>query len=179
MTTAAAESPTTRWVIAGLSAFVFAAVLVVLYLVPGRPATDGAPVPSALATLNACLNGAATVFLVAGWVFVRSRNIKAHRTCMLTAFGLSSVFLLTYLAHHYQVGSVKFAGEGWVRGVYFAFLIPHIILAAGVVPLALLTIYRGWTNKVQLHKKVARWTLPLWVFVGVSGVIVYWMLYHL
>jgi len=97
---------------------------------------------------------------------------------MLSAFALSSVFLVTYLVHHAQVGSVKYQGEGVLRALYFALLVPHILLAAVVVPLALLTIYRGWTNRITLHRRIARVTLPVWLFVSVSGVIVYFMLYR-
>src|SRR5690606_36366139 len=109
----------------------------------------------------------------------KSKNIALHRASMVTAFGFSSVFLVTYLLHHAQAGSVRFTGEGWLRVVYLAILVPHILLAAVVVPLALFTIYRGWTNRVALHKKVARITLPIWLYVSVSGVVVYLMLYRL
>lgn len=165
-----------RRVIFGLSVFVTLAVAAVIYLVPSQAAHQG---PTVLATLNACLNAAAGVFLVAGFVFVRQRQITLHRACMLIAFSLSSVFLVTYLLHHAQVGSVPFTGQGVWRTIYFALLIPHIILAALIVPLALFTIYRGWTQRIALHRKVARWTLPLWLFVSFSGVAVYLMLYHL
>lgn len=172
----AAESPRTLAVVMGLSFFVFAAVAASLYLVPSTPSNVG---PTPLATLNACLNGAAAVGLVLGYVYVRQRRLRAHRTAMLFAFGASSLFLVTYLLHHAQVGSVPFQQQGFIRRVYFALLIPHIVLAAVVVPLALLTIYRGWTNRVERHRAIARITLPIWLFVSVSGVLVYWMLYHL
>jgi putative membrane protein len=97
---------------------------------------------------------------------------------MVTAFALSSVFLVTYLIHHSRAGSVEYAGVGWLRTVYFAILLPHIVLAAVIVPMALLSIYRGWTGKVAAHRKIARWTLPLWLYVSVSGVLVYGMLYY-
>jgi uncharacterized membrane protein YozB (DUF420 family) len=114
-----------------------------------------------------------------GFVFIKAKNLAWHRRSMLAAFGISSMFLLTYLLHHAQVGSVPFRGTGVLRTVYFALLIPHIILSAAVVPMALLTIYRGWTDRIALHKKIAKWTLPLWLYVSVSGVAVYYMLYHL
>ncbi len=98
---------------------------------------------------------------------------------MVSAFALSSLFLVTYLLHHAQVGSVPFQKEGWIRGVYFAVLVPHVALAMVIVPLALFTIYRGWTGRIEKHRKIARWTLPLWLYVSVSGVAVYLMLYHL
>ncbi len=172
----APESARVRGVITALSGVVFLGVAVVIYLLP----TQGVPgQPSILATLNACLNGTAAVFLCVGFLQIRRGNIRAHRRSMLSAFGLSCMFLLTYLLHHARVGSVPFQGEGAVRVVYFGLLIPHIFLAAAVVPLALLTIYRGWTNRLALHKKIAKITLPIWLYVSVSGVALYWMLYHL
>jgi putative membrane protein len=172
-----AESPAARWVIGALSVVVFSAVLSVLYAMPGRSPAIGTP--GVLATVNAVLNGGAAGFLLVGYAFICRRNVKAHRTCMVSAFGLSSLFLVGYLIHHAQVGSVHFQHEGWIRVVYFAVLVPHIALAAVIVPLALLTIYRGWTERLALHRKIARWTLPLWLYVSVSGIAVYLMLYHL
>ena len=177
MTTVTAESAGARWVIGVLSVVVFAAVLIVLYAMPGRGPEPSAP--GVLATVNAVLNGSTAALLLAGFGFIRKRNIKAHRTCMVTAFVLSSLFLVTYLLHHAQVGSVPFRHDGWIRGVYFAVLVPHVTLAAMIVPLALFTIYRGWTGRIAEHRKIARWTLPIWLYVSVSGVAVYFMLYHL
>lgn len=170
------ESPAVRTAIFGLSLFVFVAVSLVVYVLP-KP--DRGPTPTTLATVNALLNAGATLFLVLGFAFVKAKNIALHRLSMVTAFGFSSVFLVTYLLHHAQAGSVPFTGEGWLRVVYFAILIPHILLAAVVVPLALFTIYRGWTNRIALHRKVARITLPVWLYVSVSGVVVYLMLYRM
>lgn len=169
------ESATVRWVVAALSLVVMAAVLLVIALGPGQRA--GGAGPSPLATLNVLLNAAAGVALVAGYVCVRRRRIDLHRRCMLTAFGLSSAFLVSYLAHHAQVGSVPFTGTGAIRVIYLAILVPHIVLAAVIVPLALFTIHRGWTNKVEAHRRIARWTLPLWLYVSVSGVAIYCLLY--
>jgi len=171
------EPPAARWVIGVLSVVVLAAVFIVVYGMSGRGAAPGTP--GVLAKVNAALNGSAACFLLSGYLFIRKRHIKAHRTCMVTAFVLSSLFLVTYLLHHAQVGSVPFRHEGWVRGVYFAVLVPHVALAAVIVPLALFTIYRGWTGRIAKHRKIARWTLPLWLYVSVSGVAVYLMLYHL
>ena len=170
------ESPAVRGTIFGLSAFVVVAVSLVIYVLP---APDRSPAPTTLATVNALLNAGATLFLVIGFVCVKARNIPLHRLSMLTAFGFSSLFLVTYLLHHAQAGSVPFAGVGLVRVLYFAILIPHVLLATVVVPLALFTIYRGWTNRIALHKKVARITLPIWLYVSISGVVVYLMLYGL
>ncbi len=170
------DSRAAKQIIYGLSVFVSLAVAAVIYFVPP---SEAGRAPTALASINAALNGAAGCFLIAGFVFVRRRQIDAHRRCMLTAFGLSSLFLVTYLLHHAQVGSVPFQGTGLVRTVYLSLLLPHIVLAAVIVPLALFTIYRGWTGRVELHRKIARITLPLWLYVSVSGVAIYWMLYHL
>ncbi len=134
---------------------------------------------SALPTVNAFLNGTSAVLLTIGYVFIRLKKVTAHKTCMVTALGVSSLFLLSYLIHHYRVGSVPFGGTGFIRPVYFTLLISHIVLAACIVPLVLITIYRAWTEQFEKHMRIARWTLPLWLYVSVTGVIVYWMLYHL
>jgi len=136
-------------------------------------------VPSPLATLNAVLNAAATLFLLAGYAFIRRGDRRRHRLCMLTAFGISIAFLISYLVHHARVGSVAFRGHGAIRSVYLAILVPHVLLAASVVPLALVTLVRALRERFAAHRKVARWTLPIWLYVSVSGVVVYWMLYHL
>ncbi|HVU05936.1 MAG TPA: DUF420 domain-containing protein [Polyangiaceae bacterium] len=173
----ATETPTARRVIAGLTAFVFAAVGVVLYAIP-HSAAGGSGRPDGLATLNAALNGGASICLVLGWVFIKRKRVALHRAAMLTAFVLSSVFLLTYLAHHARVGHVEFHGEGAIRTLYFALLVPHILLAAVIVPLALATIRRGWVGAIQAHRSLARKTLPLWLYVSVTGVLLYFMLYR-
>jgi putative membrane protein len=132
-----------------------------------------------LPTLNASLNALASVFLVAGYVMIRSRRIDAHRRCMLSALGTSALFLVSYVIYHASAGSVPFRGTGAVRVVYFAVLIPHIILAAAILPLALLTAARGLRGDYARHVRIARWTLPIWLYVSVTGVIVYLMLYQL
>jgi putative membrane protein len=170
-----AESTQVRLIVTALSGVVFLLVTVVIYLLPHESPSSG---PSSLASLNAILNSCSTVCLLVGLFFIKRGNIRFHRRAMLSAFGISSMFLLTYLLHHAQVGSVPFQGTGAIRIIYFSLLIPHIILSALVVPLALLTIYRGWTDRIELHKKIARITLPIWLFVSVSGVLVYFMLYH-
>ena len=134
---------------------------------------------SALPTLNAFLNGTSAVLLTIGYIFIRLKKVTAHKACMVTAFGVSSLFLLSYLIHHYRVGSVPFGGTGFMRPVYFTLLVSHIVLAACIVPLVLITIYRAWSQQFEKHMRIARWTLPLWLYVSVTGVIVYWMLYHL
>jgi putative membrane protein len=170
------ESAAARWTIGALSVIVCVSVAVVLFAFP-RHATPGGP--SVLATLNAVMNAGSAVFLVAGYAFIRRKNVRAHRFCMLSAFGLSILFLVGYLLHHAQVGSVPFRGHGALRTVYFSILIPHIVLAAVVLPLALLTLLRAWRRSFVRHRAIARYTLPIWLYVSVSGVAVYWMLYHL
>ena len=135
--------------------------------------------PLALPTLNAILNSLAGLLLVLGFVFIKQKKIAQHKACMLAAFGVSTVFLASYLIHHGQVGSVPFKGPAALRPVYFAILIPHVLLAITVVPLALTTISRGLKMNVQKHRQLARVTLPIWLFVLVSGVVVYLMLYQM
>lgn len=170
------ESATARRVIAALSLTVVVAVAGVLYLIPASGSSRGAG-PDSLATLNAALNAASTVLLLSGFVFIRRRRIEAHRACMVAAFAVSSVFLVTYLIHHARVGSVHFRGEGLARALYLAVLVPHVFLAAVIVPLALVTLRRGWVRDVARHRAIARVTLPLWLYVSVSGVLLYRMLY--
>jgi uncharacterized membrane protein YozB (DUF420 family) len=141
-----------------------------------RPVDDSSV--SVLPRLNASLNGASAFLLVTGWLFIRRRRVTAHRTCMLLAFGLSTVFLVSYVVYHAQAGSRPFTGTGWIRAVYFALLISHIVLAAVIVPLVLTTVLRAWRGDFGRHMRIARWTLPIWLYVSVTGVVVYWMLYH-
>jgi uncharacterized membrane protein YozB (DUF420 family) len=134
---------------------------------------------SALPTLNAALNGTCALLLAVGYLFIRRRKVAAHRACMITAFVTSTLFLISYLTYHYHVGSRPFGGQGAIRALYFTILISHTILAAAIVPLVLITLYRGLKGRFDRHVAIARWTLPLWLYVSVTGVIVYWMLYHL
>jgi putative membrane protein len=173
---AAEENPAVRWIIAVLTVVIFGAIVTAIYVLP-HPAAGAAP--GILPTVNAALNASCAVLLVSGWVCIRRRRFVAHKACMVGAVVLSTAFLVTYLMHHVSAGSVPYQGGGVMKGVYLAFLIPHVLLALPIVPLALFTIYRGWTGRFAKHKKIARWTLPLWLWVSVSGVIVYVMLYHL
>jgi putative membrane protein len=132
-----------------------------------------------LPTVNAILNTASALCLVAGYVFIKQRRIEAHRFAMLAAFTISALFLVSYVIHHARVGSVPFQGTGFTRVIYFAVLIPHVILAAAVVPMAIVTIKRGLGGNFARHRPLARVTLPVWLYVSVSGVIVYLMLYQL
>ncbi len=127
--------------------------------------------------LNAALNATAAVLLTRGWLLIKARRIQAHRRCMLSAFAASALFLASYVTYHAQVGSKPFAGTGIVRGVYFSILIPHVVLAAVILPLAIVTLRRGLRRDDARHRRLARWTLPIWMFVSVTGVAVYVMLY--
>ena len=155
------------------------ALVVLGTLMLGRGTGGGAgPDVSLLPTVNAVLNTISAVLLSVGFVFIRRRNVPAHRACMLGAFTVSVLFLACYLVYHYYAGSRPFTGQGWIRPVYFTLLISHILLAAIIVPLALTTIYRGLSAQFDRHKRIARWTLPIWLYVSVTGVIVYLLLYH-
>ncbi|MFQ5913449.1 MAG: DUF420 domain-containing protein [Nitrospinota bacterium] len=132
-----------------------------------------------LPALNATLNSASALLLAAGYVFIRCKSVRAHMTCMLFAFGVSILFLTSYLTYHYHVGSVRFGGQGWIRPVYFSILFTHTVLAAATLPLALITLYRAWKQKFDRHARIARWTLPIWLYVSVTGVVVYLMLYRI
>lgn len=132
-----------------------------------------------LPALNAVLNGTSAVLLTVGYFFIRSGNVQMHRRMMLSAFTASALFLTSYVIYHAQVGSKPFQGTGVIRTIYFAILIPHVLLAAGVLPMALITLRRGLVRNDVAHRRIARITLPLWLFVSVTGVIVYVMLYRL
>jgi len=133
--------------------------------------------PSDLPPLNAALNVIAACFLTLGYVFIRSKKVGRHRVSMLLAFVSSAAFLLSYLFYHYHAGSVAYTGQGWVRPVYFVILITHIILAATILPLAIVTLRRALRHDFARHRRIARWTLPLWLYVSATGVLIYWMLY--
>ncbi len=134
---------------------------------------------SYLPGVNAGFNSISALFLLCGYIFIRRQQVVAHRICMLSACVASTLFLISYLIYHYYVGSVPFKGEGWIRPIYFSILISHVILAAAIVPLALVTLVRALKGNFERHKRIARWTLPIWLYVSVTGVIVYWMLYWL
>jgi len=175
VTTHADDTPP-RAAIAVVSATVLAVIAVLTR--HGDP-VDAHAVPSTLATMNACANGTATILLVSGWIAVRRRLVRAHRLCMLGALAASTLFLVGYVVHHARVGSVPFAGPDALRPIYFAVLVPHVLLSAVVLPLALTTVWWAWRGRFASHRRIARWTLPLWLYVSASGVAVYWMLYRL
>lgn len=132
-----------------------------------------------LPALNATLNGTAAVFLTAGYLLIRAGRRVAHKRCMLGALAASALFLTSYLIYHANTGSRPFPGTGFVRIVYFAILITHVVLAAAILPLALVTTARGLRDQFDRHVRIARWTLPIWLYVSVTGVIIYLMLYQL
>ena len=132
-----------------------------------------------LPAVNAALNSISTIFLSLGWVFILRRDIRRHRACMLAAFATSALFLTSYLVYHANVGSVPFQGQGPARVVYFTILITHIVLAALILPLALVTLSRALSQRFDRHRAIARWTLPIWLYVSVTGVVIYVMLYRL
>jgi uncharacterized membrane protein YozB (DUF420 family) len=132
-----------------------------------------------LPAVNAALNATSAVLLASGYRFIRRRQIRAHIRCMLAACATSALFLLSYLTYHYHVGSMPFQGQGWVRPLYFTILISHTILAVAIVPLVLITLFRAWKADFVKHVRIARWTLPIWFYVSLTGVIIYTMLYHL
>jgi putative membrane protein len=133
---------------------------------------------SDLPALNATLNAVSAVLLIGGYVLIRSGRRDQHRRVMIAAFVTSSVFLVSYLVYHAQVGSVRFTRQGVVRPIYFAVLITHVTLAAVVLPLALVTLVRGLSARYDRHRRIARWTLPIWLYVSVTGVLVYVLLYQ-
>jgi uncharacterized membrane protein YozB (DUF420 family) len=134
---------------------------------------------TSLAPLNATLNAIAAVLLVAGFIYIRRGRVREHRACMLAAVAASAAFLTSYVVYHYNVGSVPFGGEGWVRALYFAILIPHVVLAASMTVLVPMTLARALRRRFAAHRRIARWTWPIWIYVSVTGVIVYLMVYHL
>jgi len=134
---------------------------------------------SHLPALNASLNATAALLLVAGYRMIRRGRREAHRRLMLAAFTVSTLFLVSYLVYHFEVGSVRFTKTGVIRTLYFAILISHTILAAAVPPLAVLTLGRALRGRLEAHRRIARWTLPIWLYVSATGAAVYWMLYRL
>ena len=134
---------------------------------------------SPLPHLNAALNALSFLLLVAGLYQIMRGNVRAHRRLMVSALAVSGLFLVSYVTYHAQHGSVRFTGQGAVRAVYFVILVTHIILAAAIVPLVLVTVRRALRGDYERHRRIARWTYPLWLYVSITGVVVYLMLYHL
>jgi putative membrane protein len=134
---------------------------------------------SFLPHLNAVLNSTSALLLLSGYRFIRLGRIQAHRNCQVAAVVTSTLFLVSYLTYHYYHGATRFAGQGLARPLYFTILISHTILAVAIVPLIIITLYRAARGNFIRHRRIARWTLPLWLYVSVTGVIVYLMLYHI
>ena len=132
-----------------------------------------------LPTLNALLNTTSALLLTVGHHYIKGGNQQAHKRCMISAFMISILFLISYLTYHYHHGTTRFTGEGWIRPVYFIILFSHTLLAAAIVPFSIITLRRGLKNDISKHKKIARWTYPIWLYVSISGVIIYVMLYHI
>jgi uncharacterized membrane protein YozB (DUF420 family) len=135
------------------------------------------PVES-LPTVNAILNGTSAILLTVGYFLIRQRRINAHRFTMLAALTTSSLFLICYLIYHYNVGTTRFQGPSWAKTLYLIILIPHTILAAVMVPFILVVVFRAFRGQFDKHRRLARWTLPVWLYVSVTGVLVYLMLYQ-
>ena len=132
-----------------------------------------------LPTVNAALNATAAILIGSGFYFIRTKNIGAHKACMVAALGVSTLFLTSYLIYHYNVGSVRFTKQGWIRNVYFPLLLTHTVLAGVVLPMVLRTAYLAFKGRFAKHVRIARWTFPVWMYVSITGVIVYLMLYRL
>ncbi len=136
-----------------------------------------------LPVVNATLNGLSAIFLALGFVFIKRGNKIAHRNCMISAFGTSVVFLACYLTYHTWLamvlhqGPTRFVNPAWFRPIYLTILLTHTVLAVVIVPMILITLNRAWRERFALHKKIARWTWPLWMYVSVTGVVIYWLLY--
>ena len=134
---------------------------------------------SDLPTVNASLNSVSAIFLIVGYIFIRQKKIAAHKNCMLAAFSVSVLFLISYVIYHANAGSTPFTKQGWIRPVYFTILISHIILAFLIVPLSLRTLYLAWRERFEQHRRIAKITFPIWLYVSVTGVIIYLMLYQM
>ena len=132
-----------------------------------------------LPAVNAILNMSAAILVGTGFYFIKRKNIRAHKSCMIAALAVSTLFLTSYLVYHYHVGSVRFARQGWIRTLYLAILLTHTVLAAVVGPLVLRTSFLALKGRFSNHVRIARWTFPVWMYVSITGVVVYLMLYHL
>lgn len=134
---------------------------------------------SILPPLNAALNALSASLVVTGYISIRRGKTALHKRCMVSALGVSTLFLLGYLILRAVAGMTRFTGEGWIRPVYFTILFSHTVLAAAIVPLVCVTVVRALRGEFDRHVRIARWTLPLWLYVSVTGVLIYWLLYHL
>jgi len=177
MTTAIAPQSSTRPAIAAILLISAAATLFLFWLIYVHPAADASSVRlTFLPALNALLNGLSATALLVGYTFLRARRIRAHRVAMLTAFVFSSLFLVSYIVNHALHGESHYPGHSAVRSVYLGILISHVSLSVIALPLVLVTFFFSLTGRIPAHRKIARWTFPIWLYVSVTGVIVYAML---
>ena len=168
-------NPTMKWTIGILSVVVPLLVAVLLSL-NNESKIDFGFNTRVLPHINAVFNSITSLCLIAGFVAIKNKNIKVHRSLMMTAFVLSSLFLISYVLYHASVPSTKFGGEGLIKGFYLFILITHILLSIIVVPLVLWAIYFAWIGKIESHKKIVKWTFPIWTYVAITGVTVYFMI---
>jgi putative membrane protein len=176
MTTAVAPQSSTRAAIAAILAISIAATLFLFWLIYVHPAAALSTQYAFLPALNAILNGLSATALLIGFTFIRGRRIKAHRAAMMTAFVFSTLFLISYIAHHALHGDVRYPVHAALRSVYLPLLASHIILAIVALPMVLVTFFFSLSGRIPQHRKIARWTFPLWLYVSVTGVITYVML---
>jgi len=176
MTVTANQQTSTGPAIAAILAVSAAATLFLFWLIYIHPAAATSGQYAFLPALNAVLNGLSAVALLVGYTMIRARRIKAHRVAMMTAFGFSTLFLVSYILHHALHGDVRYPAHAALRGVYLPLLASHIVLAVVALPLVLVTFYFSLSGRIPQHRKVARWTFPLWLYVSVTGVITYVML---
>jgi putative membrane protein len=176
MTTAVAPQSSTRAAIAAILAVSIAATLFLFWLIYVHPAAALSTQYAFLPALNAILNGLSATALLIGFTFIRGRRIKAHRAAMMTAFVFSTLFLISYIAHHALHGDVRYPVHAALRSVYLPLLASHIILAIVALPMVLVTFFFSLSGRIPQHRKIARWTFPLWLYVSVTGVITYVML---
>ena len=148
-------------------------VVAILMLLPGQQVFGDL---SILPLFHATLNGSTAVCLVIGVIFIMNRKRTAHKICMLTALSLSSIFLVSYVIYHFNTGHVVYQGTGMIKIVYLTILLTHIVLATAILPMALFTVYRGLTGELNKHRKLAKWTLPIWLYVAITGVVIYLMM---
>jgi putative membrane protein len=174
--TTAAPSSNTRPAIAAIVAISAAVTLFLFWLIYIHPAAAGSTQYAFLPALNAVFNGLAATALAAGYTFIRARRVQAHRAAMITAFAFSTLFLVSYILHHYLHGDVFYPAHAAFRSFYLGLLASHIVLAVLALPLVLITFFFSLTGRIGQHRKVARWTLPLWLYVSVTGVVTYMML---
>ena len=175
--TTAVPSSNTRSAIAAILAVSVAAMAFLFWLIYVHPASDRSSVQFAfLPALNAALNGLSAMALLIGYTFIRARRIQAHRAAMLTAFGFSTLFLVSYILHHALHGDVRYPVHAALRSVYLPLLASHILLAIMALPMILVTFFFSLTGRIPQHRKVARWTFPLWLYVSITGVVTWAML---